>query len=162
MPSSRTPCTPENMTKFLNFLSENGNISESARSCNLSRRTLYACRELDPTFAAAWDEALELGLNAIEDEAIRRAAQGVEEPVFYAGLPCGTVRKYSDLLMIFLFKSRRPTRYGGATAQPTQPPLITLSNPAQAPEINESWSPPTHLPHPHLAQPAHLKKKTRA
>ena len=74
-----------------------------------------------------------LGLDALEDEAIRRAREGVVEPVFQAGLHCGNVRKYSDLLLIFLLKSRRPHRYAGAIPRDSPavpPPLITLSHPS--------------------------------
>ena len=46
-----------------------------------------------------------------EDEAVRRAHDGVDEPVFYQGKACGVVRKYSDTLLIFLLKGRRPEKY---------------------------------------------------
>ena len=32
---------------------------------------------------------------------------GVEQPVFYKGEVCGSVRKYSDVLLIFLLKGLR-------------------------------------------------------
>jgi hypothetical protein len=35
----------------------------------------------------------------------------VAEPRFYQGRLCGTVQKYSDALLIFLLKSRRPEKY---------------------------------------------------
>ena len=63
---------------------------------------------------------------------MRRAREGVEEPVFQGGLCCGHVRRYSDLLLIFLLKSRRPHRYGGAIfrdAQALPLPLIIDSGP---------------------------------
>ena len=36
---------------------------------------------------------------------------GVEQPVFYKGEVCGLVRKYSDVLLIFLLKGLRPEVY---------------------------------------------------
>ena len=36
---------------------------------------------------------------------------GVDEPVFYQGAQCGAVRKYSDTLLIFMLKARRPEKY---------------------------------------------------
>jgi hypothetical protein len=36
-------------------------------------------------FSTAWDEALERGLDALEDEVMRRAKDGVAEPVYYQG-----------------------------------------------------------------------------
>jgi len=134
MPASCTVRTSKKKAEFLDLLSENGNVSSAALACHLPRRTLYACRAVDPDFAAAWDESLELGLDALEDEAIRRAAEGTEEPVFQGGLRCGSVRKYSDLLLIFLLKFRRPSRYGGAIPRDVLPiplPLTIESDPTE-------------------------------
>ncbi len=41
----------------------------------------------------------------------RRAFEGVEEPVFHQGKQCGTIRRYSDTLTIFLLKAHRPAKY---------------------------------------------------
>jgi len=41
---------------------------------------VYSCRAADPAAAAAWDESLEIGLDALEDEAMRRSADGVPRP----------------------------------------------------------------------------------
>ncbi len=38
--------------------------------------------------------------------------EGVEEPVgWYKGVPGGTVRRYSDVLLMFLLKALRPEKY---------------------------------------------------
>ena len=42
---------------------------------------------------------------------MRRALEGGEEPVFYQGKIVGSVRKYSDTLLMFMLKARRPERY---------------------------------------------------
>ena len=47
----------------------------------------------------------------IEAEARRRAVDGVDEPVYYQGKEVGTVRRYSDVLLIFLLKGLRPQRF---------------------------------------------------
>ena len=47
----------------------------------------------------------------LEDEARRRALQGVEKPVFREGRQVGTVTEYSDTLLIFLLKARRPEKF---------------------------------------------------
>ncbi len=71
----------------------------------------YNWRKGDEAFATAWDEALDAGTDALEDEAVRRAHEGVEEPVFYQGEEVARVRKYSDNLLMFLLKGRRPERF---------------------------------------------------
>ena len=54
---------------------------------------------------------MELGTEALEYEAVRRAYHGVAEPVFYNGVQCGSVTKYSDKLLMFLLKARNPAKY---------------------------------------------------
>ena len=40
-----------------------------------------------------------------------RTYHGVEEPVFYQGVQCGAVTEYSDTLLMFLLKARKPEVY---------------------------------------------------
>lgn len=54
---------------------------------------------------------MRVGVSALEDEAHRRAFDGVDEPVFYKGEDCGAVKKYSDTLAIFLLKAHAPEKY---------------------------------------------------
>jgi hypothetical protein len=60
----------------------------------------------------AWDDAVEVGTQRLEDEAIRRATEGWEEPVYQRGELVGHVRRYSDALLMFLLRGRRPEVYG--------------------------------------------------
>ena len=57
------------------------------------------------TFRKQWDDAIEDATDALELEARRRAFSGVEDPVYYKGQVVGGVRKYSDVLLIFLLES---------------------------------------------------------
>jgi hypothetical protein len=71
----------------------------------------------DADFRARFDAAMEVGINRMEEEAIRRGVDGFDAPVFGslgAGQGTGVVgreRKYSDTLMIFMLKSKRPKTY---------------------------------------------------
>ncbi len=109
--ANRTSRTPKKRADFLEALSECGNIKKSAKKTKISRDTVYRWRREDEEFAKAWDEALELGIDALEDEAMRRAVDGYLKPVFHGGKKVGSVREYSDTLLIFLLKGRRPERY---------------------------------------------------
>ena len=102
-------------TCFLTGLAETGNVSAAARIAAVSRSGAYALRLADEAFAAAWAEAQAQAADALEMEARRRAVEGVEQPVLYAGKPvCDedgdpvTVRHYSDRLLELLLKARRP------------------------------------------------------
>jgi hypothetical protein len=103
--------TPDDLQRFLDHLEETANVSAAAQLAGVGRRTMYERRDADPEFAAAWMQAVDRGTDALEDEAVRRAHEGVDEPVFYQGTKCGLVRKYSDTLLIFMLKARRPEKF---------------------------------------------------
>ena len=96
---------------FLDALEKTGNVSAAAAAAGISRPHVYLARADDPEFAVAWSERIEAAVQSLEGEARRRALDGVEEPIYHQGEQCGTVRRYSDTLMIFLLKAHRPERY---------------------------------------------------
>lgn len=100
---------------FLTCLADTGNVSAAARNAAVSRSGAYALRLADENFAEAWAEAQAQAADALEMEARRRAVEGVEQPVLYAGKPvCDeggdpvTIRHYSDRLLELLLKANRP------------------------------------------------------
>ena len=107
----RTQLTPEKLKKFLDILAQGLSVTNAAEAIVASRERLYELRRANPDLAAAWDAAIEAGTDKLEDEARRRALEGVSEPVFWKGEQVALVRKYSDLLLIFLLKARRPDKY---------------------------------------------------
>ena len=109
--TAATKLTPKKREKFLTELRRTGNVTLSARVVGTTRFTVYGWRDRDAAFAAAWDEAVEEAADLLEAEARRRAHDGVEEPVFYQGDVVGHVKKYSDVLLMFLLKGIRPEKY---------------------------------------------------
>lgn len=111
--------SPENSIKkipkwqptFLTALSSVGKITDACKIAGVSRMTAWRHKTSDPDFAKQWADAEQQAADVLEAEAWRRAHDGVEEPVYYKGEICGTVRKYSDLLLIFLLKGIRPEKY---------------------------------------------------
>lgn len=103
--------TPEKEIAFLAALSATCSVTRACEAAGLGRMTVYDWRKADPDFATAWDEAKRLGADVLEDEAVRRAHDGVDEPIFYKGDCIDTVRKYSDTLLIFLLKGAKPDVY---------------------------------------------------
>jgi hypothetical protein len=96
---------------FLHHLSAQGNVSCASKAARISRKTVYARRDTDPLFKAAWDDALNEGCDHLEEEARRRAVEGTKKPIFYRGQVVGQIREYSDVLLIFLLKAHRPGKY---------------------------------------------------
>jgi len=93
---------------FLEALALSANVTQSARVAKLDRNTAYDWRAADKEFAEAWDRAVELGTDALEDEAVRRGMAGVKKPIFQGGKLVGHVNEFSDTLLIFMLKARRP------------------------------------------------------
>jgi hypothetical protein len=96
---------------FLSVLASTANVTEASLRAGVDRSTPYARRQDDQEFAAAWKQAIAMGVDALELEARRRAMHGVERPVFHQGVVCGRIREFSDTLMIFLLKSHRPGKF---------------------------------------------------
>lgn len=110
--ANRTKLTRKKRDEFIQKLSATGgNVSAAARQVGMSRGYVYELKGLDAEFAQAWDEAVEAGIDDLEQEARRRAYEGTDEPVFYQGVEVGTVRRYSDTLTIVLLKAHRPEKY---------------------------------------------------
>jgi len=109
--ANRTSRTPEKEEAFLSALRKGVSVSGACKGARIPRQTAYDWRDADTKFAQAWDAALEEGTDILEDEALRRAVEGRERPVFYKGEECGQVKEYSDTLLIVMLKARRPEKY---------------------------------------------------
>ena len=110
---------PELLESFLQEVAANaGNITAACRKvtktdfqANTLRAHVYLLEKEDAEFAAAFREAQRMGIDVLEDEARRRAFEGVEETVYYQGLAVDTAKKYSNSLMVFLLKGAKPEKY---------------------------------------------------
>ena len=116
--SNVRPATPhgrkwneEREATVLAVLAAGGSMLAAATAAGVSRSSLCERRTKSEEFNRKVNEAVEAGTDALEDEAIRRAMFGVDEPVFYQGNECGKVRKYSDTLLSVMLKARRPDKY---------------------------------------------------
>ncbi len=97
--------------RFLDFLAGGLSVRRACRLCHVSQATVFARRRNRPAFRRMWDEAATVGTRLMEQEAVRRAYHGTDRPVFYRGHVCGHVREYSDTLLMFMLKARRPDKY---------------------------------------------------
>jgi len=109
--STNQPIADAERETFLRVLAETARVSNAATESGVSLLRWHRLRDGDPVFAEAWRAAYEAGSDTVEDEAVRRAVTGHTEPVFYQGRQVATVRKYSDSLLMFVLKARRPQRY---------------------------------------------------
>lgn len=104
----RSKKSPQRMNLFLKALHRNnGNVSKSAKAAGVCKHTVYQWRSKDEIFAQRWDIAVDEVMEVMEEEAYRRAVQGVEKPIFYKGQEIGTIKEYSDRLLEFMLSAKR-------------------------------------------------------
>ena len=96
---------------FLASLKLGHSVRAAARTAKVSYSEFYRRRERDVEFAKLWEDAENEGIDALEEEARRRAYDGVERAVYYQGEKIGSMRQYSDQLLMFMLKAKRPDKY---------------------------------------------------
>ncbi len=104
--------------RFLEALADTGIVYRAAKLAGTSRSRVYELRKADPDFAKAWAEAEEIAADRLEEEARRRAVDGVLEPVVSGGRVVRddegnplAIRRYSDALLTIMLRARRPEQY---------------------------------------------------
>ncbi len=110
------------LRNFLHFLGQSGSVTYAAARAGIERRTLYRRRAADEAFAARWDEALQLGIDRLQDNAMQRALNGTERPLFRNGRRVGSMQQYDNKLLQFLLRAHRPEVYADRK-QSAVPPL---------------------------------------
>lgn len=134
--------SPDDMKNaFLYTLTLGGTVSAALAAAGVDRVVLRKWKEADPNFARYAEEAEEAGTDRLEDEAYRRAYEGVEEPIFHQGELIAVVRRPSDRLLEFLLKGRRRWKYGDKTSitagEPDEEPLKVISRVIVSPRKGE-------------------------
>jgi hypothetical protein len=122
---------------FLAAFRLTASVTKAAAAVRMERQLHYRWLRDDPAYPAEFEAAQEEAAQTLEDEAIRRAHEGVDEPVTYKGnftyppkrdengevvmkegfvmwddtKPPLAIRKYSDKLLIELLRRFRPQKY---------------------------------------------------
>lgn len=96
---------------FLIALAQLGNRGRAAEACGISKVLVWQWQRDDPAFKKAFVRAMEAASDLLEDEMIRRAAEGVLEPVYQGGKLVGSMRRYSDTLLMFALRGAKPKKY---------------------------------------------------
>lgn len=95
---------------FLAAYRQTASITKAAAAAKIDR-TIHYRWLADANYKKAFEAAAEQAAQVLEDEAVRRATEGILEPVFYQGVKCGAVRRFSDGLLQFLLRGFRPGKY---------------------------------------------------
>lgn len=100
------------LVTFLGHLGRTGSVAFAAERVGLSRNTVYRRRRTDPVFAEGWANAIQIAVDRLHDEALKRAFHG------YGRLKVPRVRRprrvsaYDDGLLIRLLRLHWPKTYG--------------------------------------------------
>lgn len=97
--------------RFLEAYSRSGLLSDGLDAARVTRSAVEVWLRSDLDFASQFAEAGERVADAFEREAVRRAVDGVDEPVYQRGELVGHVRRYSDALLLALLRGTRPAKF---------------------------------------------------
>lgn len=98
--------------KWLNEFVQRGSITATCKARKISRQTFYDWTKQDTEFKKVFEEqARPMITTLLEDEAYRRAMQGVPKGIYYKGEKIATEREYSDSLLVTLLRANCPQRY---------------------------------------------------
>ncbi|MFL9841465.1 LysR family transcriptional regulator [Sphingomonas sp. ST-64] len=98
--------TPERQRAFIEALADTGSVSRAARQVNMAQANCYTLRRAPgaESFRAAWEAALDFGVQRLKDIAFERAIDGELIPVFVGGRLMGYRRKRNDALLMFCLR----------------------------------------------------------
>lgn len=139
--ANRTRRTAKKDAKFFAVIATGRPVGVACKAAGYSRRSVYEYQKEDKDFARCWQEADDEAVELMEAEADRRAMKGTLEPVFYQGEKCGSVRKFSDGLLMFRLKGKRPHIYretvehSGPGGRPIQTEDVTFDDAARSKRI---------------------------
>lgn len=99
-PVRQRPFTKECQVRFLQCLSEWGNVRAACKAAGVTRTTAYRLRRSNMRFEELWEGAQLLARKQVEEVLADRAIEGVEEQVFYHGEEVAMRRRYDARLLL--------------------------------------------------------------
>jgi hypothetical protein len=129
--------TPERQFAFIEALADTGSVGAACKAVDMSAVGAYHLRRQPGAeeFRAAWEAALQLGVQRIEDVVMDRALNGVEEPLYSYGKLIGTRTRYNDRLLMFILRNRAPERFAAGGA----PKGLNAVSQAQLDRLKKQW-----------------------
>lgn len=105
--------TDARQQNFIAALADTGSVKAAAHRVNMTPEGAYLLRRHAEahSFRAAWEAALALGVQQLEDIAMERALYSQEVPVYSYGKLIGSRVVHNDRLLMFMLRNRAPTRF---------------------------------------------------
>ena len=96
---------------FLAAYAHMGRLVRAAKAAQCNWRMHYYWLKVDPLYKEKFAEAQQMAGDFLEDEAVRRATEGVTRTRYYKDEPIGEDIEFSDTLLLFLLKGAKPEKY---------------------------------------------------
>jgi hypothetical protein len=96
--------------RFLAAFSACASITKASRWAKICRHNHYLWMD-QPEYVKAFAEAELRAVRTLEDEAVRRAHDGITKTIRYKGRIVGYEKEYSDSLLLALLKAGAPEKY---------------------------------------------------
>lgn len=112
--SRGTPPSPEQQARFLRLLRETGSARVAAEAIGFTTATMKKLRDTDNEFDELFQEALDDNADALEQEARRRAVEGVTRSKvlgFKDDYEIVEEQHYSDTLLLRLLEANNPAKF---------------------------------------------------
>jgi hypothetical protein len=120
-------CSEDWAPVFLAALMEGLTIKHAAQRAGVDITMPYHRRKTDEAFHQAWNEAVEVGTELLEAEAVRRAYHGTVRPVYHKGVRVGSIRDYDSQLMQLMLKARKPAVYREGREENAAPMVLNIN-----------------------------------
>jgi hypothetical protein len=102
---------PERQRRFLAAFAASGSVGRASRWARIHRQSHYFWLAADPSYPARFRQAEVQAARTLEDEAVRRAHEGLRKPVWYKGRIVGYETEYSDTLLLAVLKANNPDKF---------------------------------------------------
>jgi hypothetical protein len=105
------PLDDPKMVKFLDLVAEGGRVCRACEALEWDFHKIRNRSRRDPKFRELYFRARSVGVKVMEEEAVRRAYEGVVVPKNMGKHGIVEVREYSDTLLMFILRASRPNKY---------------------------------------------------
>jgi hypothetical protein len=96
---------------FLAAYRETASLRAAAEAVGVEEARHHQWLQHDAAYREAFASVQNEVVDNLQDQALERAVAGWVEPVFYRGRQCGTIRHYSDRLLMLMLKASKPEKY---------------------------------------------------
>jgi hypothetical protein len=97
--------------RYLAGFSVDCTLTSGIKAAGINNKTVYQWREMDDEFVMQENELKAQLADRLESEAIRRAYNGWDRPIYQRGVLVGVERVYSDMLLKLMLTALKPEKY---------------------------------------------------